>query len=273
MTSGLTSEGILGAAASLQGRRDLAATLQGIAAAALTSLGADRATCYSYDVELQIVSGVFTTEGDPDRRAFLEGAVGLGADRLPIWRLQLAQADPLLAIADITKSPDITPALAARLGCGAILGVRLEHPSVQQGGAPALLGTLFCSYRRPRAFSSVERQAARGLAGLATLTLANARLQLETGRQLEENRALAAEQAALRRVATQVATDANPELVFARTAQEVATLLGVECGLVARFEPDQAVPVGCWGIDRAHLNVPVPFGRVGALPRLHAAGG
>jgi len=265
-------EGIVGAAARLSGTPDLAATLQGIAAAALTSLGAERATCYAYDVEAQVVSAVFTTEADPERRAFLERTVGLGADRLPIWRLQLAQADPLLVIDDVTRSPDIAPALAARLGSGAVLGVRLEHLSVQQAGAAALLGTLFCSYSRPRAFSPAERQAARGLAGLATLALANAHLQFETAQRLEENRTLAAEQAALRRVATQVATEAKPEEVFAQAAQEVAALLGVECGLVARFEPDQAVPVGWWGVDRSELRLPFPLGGFGALAEVARSG-
>ncbi|CAN0487954.1 unnamed protein product, partial [Phaeothamnion confervicola] len=92
----------------------------------------------------------------------------------------------------------------------------------------------------PRAFSAVEREAARGLANLAAMALANARLQAETARNLEENRALTAEQGALRRVATQVAAEAAPEAVFAQVAEEVAGLLGVECGLVARYEPTRA---------------------------------
>ena len=267
-----TSEGIVGAAARLSGTPDLAATLQGIAAAALTSLGAERATCYAYDVVAQVVSAVYTTESDPERRGFLERTVGLGADKLPIWRLQLAQADPLLVIDDVTRSPSISPALATRLGSGAVLGVRLEHLSVQQAGAPALLGTLFCSYSRPRTFPPAERQAARGLAGLATLALANAYLQLETSQRLEENRALAAEQAALRRVATQVATEAKPEDVFAQAAQEVAALLGVECGMVARFEPDQAVPVGWWGLHQDGLDAPFPLGGFGVLAQVASTG-
>ena len=263
---------LVGAAAHLSGAIGLDATLQGIAAAALTSLCADRATCYAYDVESQVVTAVYTTETDPQHRDFLERTVGLGADRLPIWRMQLAQADPLLAIEDVTKDPGIPPALAARLGSGAALGVRLEHASVQHDGEIALLGTLFCSYSRPRRFTSAEHQAARGLASLATLTLANARLQFETAQQLENNRALAAEQSALRRVATQVATDANPKEVFAQAAREVAALLGVDCGLVARFEPKHAVPVGCWGLDASVLDVPVPLGGMGALAKVARSG-
>jgi diguanylate cyclase (GGDEF)-like protein/PAS domain S-box-containing protein len=192
------AEQIVGAAAAqLSGSPDLAATLQGIAAAARTALGADRATFYAYDVDAQVVSAVYTTEADPERRAFLERTVGMGAARLPIWALQLDQPDNVLAIEDVTLDPAVPAALAKRLGSGALLGVRLEHLSVRAEGAPALLGTLFCSYARPRRFSAPEREAARGLANLAAMALANARLQAETAQSLEENRATAAEQAAL----------------------------------------------------------------------------
>ena len=173
-----------GAAGRLSGAPDLASTLRGIAAAARSALGADRATCYVHDVEAQVISAVYSTEVDPERRAFLERAVGRGTARLPILRLQLAQPDPLLAIEDITRDPTVPPALAARLGSGALIGARLEHLSVGGEGPPALLGTLFCSYVRPRRFSASERQAAYGLANLAALALANARLQAETARIL-----------------------------------------------------------------------------------------
>ena len=176
-----SAEQIVGAAAaSLGDAPDLAAVLKGIAAAACTALGADRATCYAYDVETGGVSAVYTTENDPKRRAFLERTVGMGAAQLPIWSLQLAQSDPLLVVEDAGNDPTVPAALAARLGSGAFLGVRLEHLSVRSGESPALLGTLFCSYTAPRRFSETERQAARGLAAVATLALANARLQAET---------------------------------------------------------------------------------------------
>lgn len=236
-----------GAVAHLSGAPDLVATLQEIAAVARTALGADRATCYVTAVEAQVVTAVYTTEVDPKRRAFLERAVGLGAAQLPIWRLQVEQADPLLVVEDVASDPVVPPSLAARLGTGAFLGVRLEHPSVQIEGASALLGTLFCSYARPRRFTTAERQAARGLAGLATLALANARLQAETAQGLEKNRALAAEQAALRRVATEVAAEAAPEEIFALVAREAAGLLGVEAAIVARYTAEGATVVGSFG--------------------------
>ncbi len=270
--SATDSRQIAKAAAGLSGAPDLPALLSGIAQAALTALGADRATCYSNDVEAQVVSGVYSTEVDPERRAFLERAKGLGAAQLPIWRLQLAQVDPLLVIEDIGCDPVVPAALAARLGSGALLGVRLEHPSILHGGAPALLGTLFCSFSAPKRISTVERKAALGLASLATLALTNAHLQAETAQSLEATRALAAEQAALRRVATLVATEAAPEALFAQAAKEVAGLLEVECGLVARFEPTRAVPVGWWGSHQPTIDLVFPLDGAGALAQVSRSG-
>jgi GAF domain-containing protein len=56
-----------------------------------------------------------------------------------------------------------------------------------------------------------------------------------------EPRALAAEQTALRRVATLVAGGTPPEDVFAAVTAEVAQVLGVEYALLGRYELDQAV--------------------------------
>jgi signal transduction histidine kinase len=57
----------------------------------------------------------------------------------------------------------------------------------------------------------------------------------------EELRALAAEQSALRRVATLVAEGVPPEGVFAAVAREVGQLLRVDYAHVGRYEPGRAV--------------------------------
>lgn len=240
-------EGIVAVAAWLGDAPDLAATLQGIAATARSALGADRATCYVHDAGSHAVSAVYTTEEDPVLLAYLMRAAGSGPDQLPILRLQFGHPDPLLVIEDTASTPLLPPALAEGLGAGAFIGLRLEHASVAGDEAPLLLGTLFFSYTHPRVFSAIEHQAARGLGHLASLALANARLQAETARALEENRAMAAEQASLRRVATGVAGETAPEIVFGQTAEEVARLLGMEEALVARFSPEGATVVGTHG--------------------------
>jgi diguanylate cyclase (GGDEF)-like protein len=269
--NGQRAQEITAVAARLGGAPDLASTLQAIAATARSALGADRATCYVHDVGSREVSAVYSTEEDPRRRAYLERAVGRSADQLPILRMQLAQADALLKIQDMAADPRVSAELAGRLGSGAFLGVRLEHTSVGGADAPMLLGTLFFSYAEPRRFSSVECQAARGLANLAGLALANVRLQAETAHALEENRAMAAEQASLRRVATRVAGEAPPDAVFGQAAEEVSRLLDMEEAIVARFSAEGATVVGTHG-EHSVIGDSLPTRGGGALATVARTG-
>jgi diguanylate cyclase (GGDEF)-like protein/PAS domain S-box-containing protein len=67
-----------------------------------------------------------------------------------------------------------------------------------------------------------------------------------------------AEQAALRRVATAVAQDAGSRTVFDLVAKELALLLGLEVGVVARFEnAEEAVVMGSWFADPAVTVTPI----------------
>ena len=62
---------------------------------------------------------------------------------------------------------------------------------------------------------------------------------------------LAAEHAALRRVATPVASGAAPEEVFATVLEEVGRLLGVDYVHVGSYEPDNTLTVvASWGSAR-----------------------
>jgi PAS domain S-box-containing protein len=62
-----------------------------------------------------------------------------------------------------------------------------------------------------------------------------------------ELRALAAEQAALRRVATLVASERDPQEIFSAVAEEVGRLLGAHSANMIRYEPgNQATVVGGW---------------------------
>ena len=82
----------------------------------------------------------------------------------------------------------------------------------------------------------------------------------------ERNRRLAAEQAALRRVATSVATGATPEAIFGQVAAEVGALLDVRAGVVWRFEGDRSVAVGSWGHRRSQVGVAFSLAGDGAVP-------
>jgi len=67
-----------------------------------------------------------------------------------------------------------------------------------------------------------------------------------------------AEQAALRRVATAVAADDEPEKISDLVAQEAALLVGADCGRVFRFEDDYGYLAGAWkgdpGLPRVDLS-------------------
>jgi signal transduction histidine kinase len=73
----------------------------------------------------------------------------------------------------------------------------------------------------------------------------------------KEFRALAEEQAALRRVATLVARGVAPEEVFAAVTEEAGRLMSVEYASLGRYEPDGAIIVAVWGRTGHH----VPVGR------------
>jgi PAS domain S-box-containing protein len=86
-------------------------------------------------------------------------------------------------------------------------------------------------------------------AGLVSTAISN----VESRAKVER---LAAEQAALRRVATLVAREHSPDDLFATLAQEVGVLLGVDAATVLRYEPDATiVVVAAWSDDAMTLPV------------------
>ena len=159
-----------------RGDLDVGGALDLIVASARRALGADRASCYVHADVGDRVRTVHTTETDPVRRAFIEGARELTAARMPVWGVLSGRPDPAMIVEDLSREPGIPAATARRLGAGALIGMRLEHPSVPGGGAPILLGSLFLTWRRPRRFSARDRTAVESLAGMAAVVLANARL-------------------------------------------------------------------------------------------------
>ena len=88
----------------------------------------------------------------------------------------------------------------------------------------------------------------------------------------ERNRRLAAEQAALRRVATAVASGATPEAIFGQVAAEVGALLDVRAGIVWRFEGDRSVAVGSWGHRQSQVGVAFSLTGEGAVPLVWRTG-
>ncbi|HYT52682.1 MAG TPA: PAS domain-containing protein [Gaiellaceae bacterium] len=99
-----------------------------------------------------------------------------------------------------------------------------------------------------------------------------------TERRLAEKelRTRVEEQAALRRVATLAAAEADPEHVFLSVAAEAACILGAESSAVLRFDdPETVTVVGQWDdseSDGFPMGSTIPLGEDGALLRLLRAG-
>src|SRR3954447_4472412 len=90
------------------------------------------------------------------------------------------------------------------------------------------------------------------IATAAITSLVLAAMTAERAGAEAAQRALAAEQAALRRVATLVASDASPRRVFEQVTKEVGRLLGLPGANVMQFDgPHAATVVGAWSEDGA----------------------
>jgi signal transduction histidine kinase len=78
---------------------------------------------------------------------------------------------------------------------------------------------------------------------------------------VDELSRLTEEQAALRRIATLVATEAPTDTLFTTVAEEVGRLLGLDFAAVARSESGGTIVVGAW----SSAGAPSPFGGPDAL--------
>jgi len=108
--------------------------------------------------------------------------------------------------------------------------------------------------------------------------LASAELQVLEGSleaKLGEIGRLAQEQSSLRRVATLVAAEAEPERVFEAVSEQCARVLGTGAAAVFRFEEEGAVVVGRFdreGIGAFALHSMVPWSAHSAIGMVRATG-
>jgi diguanylate cyclase (GGDEF)-like protein len=153
-------------------------------------------------------------------------------------------------------------------------GLRAGWSTPILSSAGDVLGTFAIYYgpsRLPKPSDEIVIDRSIHLARLAIEQFHDAR---ELRRSASEARALAREQTALQRVATSVAAETNPAILFARVAQQVGMLLGAESGYVVRFEGDEEFrTMGSWGRKGATLlpigdvNVQAPDGLCADLRR------
>jgi signal transduction histidine kinase len=89
---------------------------------------------------------------------------------------------------------------------------------------------------------------------LAAVTAERRRAGEELRRNEESVRLLANEQAALRRVATLVASEADPQALFEKVTQEAGTLLGADSAAVFRYDDGAATMLSAWSLPtRGHI--------------------
>jgi signal transduction histidine kinase len=111
-------------------------------------------------------------------------------------------------------------------------------------GAPidvegGLWGALQIATARPGGLPARTEERLAVFAELAAAAIGNAQAR-------EELQAIAADQAALRQVATLVAEGAPPPAAFAAVAEEVGRLLDADYAFIARYEPDALSLLATW---------------------------
>jgi PAS domain S-box-containing protein len=112
---------------------------------------------------------------------------------------------------------------------------------------------------------AVRDEAGRPIGVVSTLT------------DITKQRSLAAEQEALRRIATLVAAEPAPARVFEQVTEEVCRLLHVPAATVVRYDPKHATAtvVGAWsrpGTRRFSVGVAVPLEGETVTARVHRSG-
>ena len=115
--------------------------------------------------------------------------------------------------------------------------------------AGELWGCMVASTRDPEPLAPDTEERLADFGELVGMAISNANAREEVER-------LAAEQAALRRVATMVARGAAPADIFARVAEEMGSLLGADASAIYRFDASrEGTVVASWGRVREVIPV------------------
>jgi signal transduction histidine kinase len=183
------------------------------------------------------VTGVLSYE--PDGTVAVAGWWGVPGMEVPAGtRLTVAGKD---VAASVLRSG--LPAQTDQFdGPAGSVEARFRQLGMRSGvGAPIILkgrlwGVVIVAAAQPGRWSPGVEGYVAGLTGLAASAIADAQAQADLNR-------IAAEQAALRRVAMLVARSATPAEVFSVVASEVGQLLGADATTVARFEPDATATI------------------------------
>jgi signal transduction histidine kinase len=179
----------------------------------------------------------------------LESWTAPGHDRLPVGPMKLegtSMATEVLRtghaarIEDYASVDDVVPWFVQKLGVRS----GIAAPIVVDG---RLWGAMIAWSLQPRSLSENAESRLAGFTELVAMAVSGAASR-------EELALLAREQAALRRVATLVASGVPPSEVFGAVAQEVGQLLGVDMTHMARYEGgNTALGIAGWSVDGSHV--------------------
>src|SRR4051794_19966725 len=181
----------------------------------------------------------------------LEGWTAPGHDRLPVGPLKLegtSMATEVLRTGGAVRIEDYGSVNREVPWFVQELGIRsgVAAPIVVDG---RLWGAMLAWSLQPRMLPENAESRLVAFTELVATAISNTASR-------EELALLAEEQAALRRVATLVASGVPPSEVFGKVSEEVGLLLGVSTTHMGRYEPDGSVIiVGSWSTKGAHLSV------------------
>jgi diguanylate cyclase (GGDEF)-like protein len=133
-------------------------------------------------------------------------------------------------------------------------GLRAGWSTPILSSSGAVLGTVTIYYRSARSPNARDRVVINRSVHLARLAIEQADGAQALRRNATRAQSLAREQTALQRVATRVAGQTDPEVVFTLVAEQVGRLLKAEAGYVLSFEEDNRYRnIGSWARDEARL--------------------
>nr|MBA3747712.1 diguanylate cyclase [Solirubrobacterales bacterium] len=174
----------------------------------------------------------------------LEVAPGQGICGTAVFR-----REPVVVL-DIASDPLTT----AFVDLAATHGLRAGWSTPILTTAGEVLGTFALYYGPERLPKPSDEFVIDRSIHLARLAIEQNRDARALRRSAKQARTLAREQMALQRVATSVAAETNPAILFTRVAQQVSLLLRAECGYVLRFVGDEEYRVvGAWGRPGARM--------------------
>ncbi len=209
---------------------------------------------------LAAITRLERTRGGPDR---LRVVAALGLPRgftSALDGIAVGEGASIGATAAFRRAPAVVPDIArggltpwyADLAAAHGLRAGWATPILARDGA--VLGTLTIHYRTLRTPSAREEVVIGRAVHLARLAIEQADGAAALRRNAARAQTLAREQTALQRVATHVAGETDPELVFGLVAEQAGRLLKAEAGYVLRFQDDQCYRnMGSWARDEERL--------------------